>query len=745
MACQSTPWLGLCLGLLVALAVHALAIPVVAHWMVEGRRVARLQVEHVQAPAEAAPGEHIRVEWRITNTGDGVTRGQRRDRIALASTPWPGSPDDVLVREEKSTHAPIAPGDSASAEAALTIPSDFEGDAWIIVQTALADGHRHHRSVPIRVAPYLPNLEVETLAAEPEAGVAGLEIEIEFRVRNTGRAAAEGRWADRVYLSERSRLGLDAHGFATRGQDEPLGPGESYRQRLTWTVPDQAPGLYYLILRADDDDRLDEIDKADNIRALPFEIHDPDAADRPFPDLVMADVAAPSRALAGEPIEVGTRVVNIGDAPAEGPWTDRVMLSEHPYPDDEAETLGAARTKGSLTPDGSYEQRYEVVIPEGLAGRYYLVAWADSEGELKQRSERNSFKAVEIDIRETPEVAFGEDDGRHEPTVAWISWDDYQDLVAPYRPEQLHQPWLEPDSAPPAGGEAAASQQSPPEPEPREQPSPPPPPDPESAEALAIDPQIEPDEADVVDPLDPQLAEAEIEIPTFAEPDPDPLPEDGDGGDDPASAGDVEDEAESAESARIPAEGDQQHEPASPEASEPDEAAAEDQAEGAPESPEPGAEPGPEAAEAAGEAGEQGDRRGPAEAEADGDDPDAERDRAVPTARRRVPPISPDEPQTAIRPGRVETVAGVQIHPDSPRLPMSSRLAPWAANPVVRLTFNDEGRVVSHHLVRSSGDRTRDAEIISGLYRWRANGEQLEENFPDGFWAEFKLIFIEQR
>ena len=49
------------------------------------------------------------------------------------------------------------------------------------------------------------------------------------------------------------------------------------------------------------------------------------------------------------------------------------------------------------------------------------------------------------------------------------------------------------------------------------------------------------------------------------------------------------------------------------------------------------------------------------------------------------------------------------------------------ANPVCLIRFGREGVPLSASILKSSGDQRVDDAILASLYRWRAEGRQLEE------------------
>ncbi len=97
---------------------------------------------------------------------------------------------------------------------------------------------------------------------------------------------------------------------------------------------------------------------------------------------------------------------------------------------------------------------------------------------------------------------------------------------------------------------------------------------------------------------------------------------------------------------------------------------------------------------------------------------------------------------TEIRPGRPVAMEGVTIDTVAPRFTAVTRLTSSPRNPLVRLTFNTRGEVVTAELLEPSGDKNVDGPVLDAMYQWRAKGDRLGEiRERDGEDATFALDF----
>lgn len=100
--------------------------------------------------------------------------------------------------------------------------------------------------------------------------------------------------------------------------------------------------------------------------------------------------------------------------------------------------------------------------------------------------------------------------------------------------------------------------------------------------------------------------------------------------------------------------------------------------------------------------------------------------------------------------------AGLEIKPVEPRYPAAVRFTQLPRNPVVRIRFNAEGKVIfadflrdeEKRIVYDTGSKPVDEPLISAIYKWRAEGkplEQLDPNDPDSFIEiPMKILFRDE-
>lgn len=99
---------------------------------------------------------------------------------------------------------------------------------------------------------------------------------------------------------------------------------------------------------------------------------------------------------------------------------------------------------------------------------------------------------------------------------------------------------------------------------------------------------------------------------------------------------------------------------------------------------------------------------------------------SAPMADSEAPPVAFTEFLRVV-PGRVVTGEGIEIKTVKPRFGIVTRISMLPHNPVVRIRFDQDGKVLKAWIVRTSGYPSVDSPLVASMYEWRATGRKLEE------------------
>ncbi len=351
-----------------------------------------LQASGVSVPSAGVFGQPIDVTWQVTNAGDMAVSAPWRDRVYLSTDAifdW----NDRLLGEfaVPDAQTPVAPGAVYSRTESLTLPlatTYTPGNYHVIVVTdyynthsELLENNNAQVSSAIDLAlPTLADLVVSQITA-PATGDSGGPVELTWSVTNNGTAAATGTWSDGVYLSTDQAIGGDKYlgAFHYTGT---INPGETITRTQTVTLPTDAVGNAWFVVRTNVDNRVFEHTLNSNNTTL-----DDAAIDISLhaPNLQVTSVVAPDTASSGRQATIQYTVTNVGNAPTSAPiWYDRVYLSldnAYQYGDlDRGYTANASY----LNPGESYTSSFTFAVPDGYEGAYHVLVQADAFGNVAE-------------------------------------------------------------------------------------------------------------------------------------------------------------------------------------------------------------------------------------------------------------------------------------------------------------------------------------------------------------------------
>jgi RHS repeat-associated protein len=221
--------------------------------------------------------------------------------------------------------------------------------------------------------------------------LAGDPLTIRYTVTNEGSTRTPNNyWTDSVFLSDDAVLDANDVKVASYSRYGALEVDASYENNLIIKLPDGISGTRYILVRADQQANVFELDRANNIAAsAPFNV-----AFEPA-DLRASAVSAPDSAVSGRQILMSWDVSNNGIGGTRGGiWSDRVIASASGVLGAEDNiTLAYVGLKKSLPVGESYRQSATILLPETLNGDYQLFVQADGSSQIFEANETNNASA----------------------------------------------------------------------------------------------------------------------------------------------------------------------------------------------------------------------------------------------------------------------------------------------------------------------------------------------------------------
>ncbi|PYR94200.1 MAG: hypothetical protein DMF84_06530 [Acidobacteria bacterium] len=231
------------------------------------------------------------------------------------------------------------------------------------------------------------DLVVSSLTAPSTAG-AGLQITVSDTIMNRGPGNAVAS-TTRFYLSSNAPLDANDRLLVNTQSVPALTAGAAYSASLSLDIPaDTATGLYYLFVKADADDAVNEASESNNTSSRTLFIG---------PDLVISSLTVPALGASGDTVVVTDTVNNRGGGAA-GKSTTRFYLSMHVLLNSNDLLLAGSRSVSDLPPAASNSGSTMLTLPNVSAGTYFIIAKADGDTAVVESQEGNNTAARAIRI-----------------------------------------------------------------------------------------------------------------------------------------------------------------------------------------------------------------------------------------------------------------------------------------------------------------------------------------------------------
>jgi subtilase family serine protease len=355
-----------------------------------------LIVENINVPSSANSGTEIEVRWDVRNIGNQSTEDDNWLDFAFLSTDQSLSANDQFLG---SLTRPIALNAGQAYEAVLSyqLPPCIDGDYYVIV---LADGYNtlaemleNNNSevstvaVPIALSPRA-DLKVTSILPPGVAGILqeGESYEISWTVENDGNDTTRANgWYDRVFINTepfdnpQTRIPVQPNSWVY--QDRILFPDSTYRDTLSFTLPNGLEDTVYFYVLTDFSDQEEECLFEDNNRDRTDALWiNPD----PKPDFRLKAIQIPPQASNREAVELYWELLNVGAA-YNGTLQARVYLSDQP-----AFTGSGFFTSFNINdnfingPVISGEQT--ITIPDYITGDHYLTVVINPANQIDEGS-----------------------------------------------------------------------------------------------------------------------------------------------------------------------------------------------------------------------------------------------------------------------------------------------------------------------------------------------------------------------
>lgn len=367
----------------------------------------------VVTPQSTFSGNQIQVNWTVANRGATSTLvGNWRDSLYLRNTN-DNSFTKSVVLGTLTNNKVLLPDSAVSLTGSFrvsdTLPNGryfvhIKTDATNIINEKVFEDNNTAVSDSIAIIqPPRPDLVVLPLSIADSVST-GQSVVLRWAVvNNAAPMSAATRWTDQVFFTNTPTLGSNAILLGSWNRLKNLGNEERDTVQVTFTIPTNVFGSYYLHIKTDVNNTVFEyLNENNNIYSKPIQILSPDM-------IVTQMNPNPSIGLSGRVVTVNYTVKNIG----QGAWNtnlrDRLYLST-------TATITAASTQVatiiqnvSVSKDSSTNRSLSFTIPNGISGNYYLILKTDSDNavfESGNTGENNNTTAqlYYIDLSPSPDL-----------------------------------------------------------------------------------------------------------------------------------------------------------------------------------------------------------------------------------------------------------------------------------------------------------------------------------------------------
>ena len=355
------------------------------------RPVADLVVRDITNPTNALSGQPFTISWRSLNQGLQSALSPWTEAVAL-STNVSGTPQIPVA--SFVYHTDLAGGQSIVRTQSVIAPGGLDGTFYVVITTDTAnqvpeEANETNNTTVSSTALVLrsPDLQPLALSTSPGSAQFGQTIPFSWVTTNSGSGPAQSTWTDRVYLSAASNSLSGATSLASLlVTNVPLAQNSAVSNSASLAIPltaSSSNGTYFLVVSADDDNGIAESRETNNLASRAITLSLP-----PLPDLAVAEVQAPTQALAGVAVTLRWTTTNAGTAGLSSQaWTESVVVSNASA----ILTLAEFRFTNTIPVGGSLSRTQDVVFPSSLpAGDYSVRIAADSLQEIVEGSDANN-------------------------------------------------------------------------------------------------------------------------------------------------------------------------------------------------------------------------------------------------------------------------------------------------------------------------------------------------------------------
>lgn len=360
-----------------------------------------LQVTNITIPPVVINGA-MPISWTVKNFGTAATlQNGWSDQILLIQN---GQVRNLGIFERIGG---LAINGEYTQNRIVYIPLFLEGDMQIVVRADVFNSVpecsfelNNEVSGNTNVQQDLPDLRINSVNSSSAASL-GQTFNVSWAGGNNSAAMTSSTsWSDTVYLSSNATLEYGDIAIGGSIRSGQLASGQTYGGNADVTIPNIAPGSYYLFVNADNGGHISEGVNETNNASSPIAI----SITAPQVDLQVTNVTADPVIYSGQFTNISWTVANLGSTQTlSSSWIDHVILSRDNILDPSDIVIESRVRNGALAGGSNYTETRSIAIPSGLTGEYKIFVATDRGNNVVESVETNNISApTTVDLQLPP-------------------------------------------------------------------------------------------------------------------------------------------------------------------------------------------------------------------------------------------------------------------------------------------------------------------------------------------------------
>ena len=364
-------------------------------------RGANLYITDLNVNSSMKPNDAVTLTFIARNNGDADLATGEVDYEVYMSNDYNFNANNATkctITNKSGSVSGLKTNRAANISLTFTVPNLYGGRKYLHVfadrTNTLGEKNTsdNHASTQVNINGNLPDLEVTAYSLR-DTLMTSQNAPLSFTVSNTGEWDA-GKSAVLVYLSSDDKYSYNDLRLASV-QLGALAKGAATEQTVNVSIADKQVGNWYLLIQLDANNQLSELNKGNNLKAIPVTV-----VQSPLPDLTINAVSTDSVLTSGQPMKIKTVVANIGkNATRSDKWSDTYYLSSSTVLNRNAAIqLGSKTHVGTLAVGSEYTSEASFTIPSNVQGNYVLFAVTDAADAIVEEDENNNAKGIPVFI-----------------------------------------------------------------------------------------------------------------------------------------------------------------------------------------------------------------------------------------------------------------------------------------------------------------------------------------------------------